>query len=86
MVHLQCKINKMERNWTKYIGLNPEIRFGKAIIRGTRITVADVLGWLSVGMTPLDIIADFPELNQEQIFASIAYAADQERTTKIIAA
>jgi uncharacterized protein (DUF433 family) len=76
----------MRRQWTTYIGIDPEVRFGKAIIKGTRITVVDVLTWLSIGMTPEEIMLDFPELNMEQILAAIAYAADQERITKIVAA
>ena len=46
------------------IRINPKKRFGKPCIRETRITVYDVLGWLSAGMTYNDILADFPELTQ----------------------
>jgi uncharacterized protein (DUF433 family) len=44
-----------------------------------RIAVADVLGWLASGLTPQQIIADFPELTAEDIRAALAYAADRER-------
>jgi uncharacterized protein (DUF433 family) len=44
-----------------------------------RITVADVLGWLAAGMTHQTIIADYPELTEEDILACLAYAADRER-------
>jgi uncharacterized protein (DUF433 family) len=44
-----------------------------------RITVADVLGWLAAGMSHAEIIADYPELNEEDIRACLAYAADRER-------
>jgi uncharacterized protein (DUF433 family) len=44
-----------------------------------RIAVADVLGWLASGMTPQQIIADFPELAEDDIRAALAYAADRER-------
>jgi len=40
-----------------------------------RITVADVLGWLVAGMSHEDIIADFPELTEDDIRASLAYAS-----------
>ncbi|MCL2596398.1 MAG: DUF433 domain-containing protein [Paludibacter sp.] len=62
------------------IRINPEKRFGKPCIRETRITVYDVLGWLSVGMTYNDILADFPELTQQDILACLAFAAQRERT------
>lgn len=54
-------------------------RGGKPCIRGLRITVQDVLGWLAVGMTVPDIIADYPELTSEDIYACLAYAADREK-------
>lgn len=58
---------------------NPKKRFGKPCVRDTRITVYDVLGWLATGMTPREIIRDFPELTDEDIKACLAYAADKER-------
>ena len=57
---------------------NPNKRFGKPCIRDTRITVFDVLGWLAAGMTYDEILADFPELTNEDIMACLAYAADRE--------
>lgn len=65
-------------NYKEYIILNTEVRFGKPTIKGTRITVYDVLGWLASGMTIQDIIDDFPELNEDQIRACLSYAADKE--------
>jgi len=47
-------------NYANYIEINPEKRFGKPIIIGTRISVYDVLSWLSEGMSMNDIILDFP--------------------------
>jgi len=54
-------------------------RGGKPCIRNMRITVYDVLGWLSEGMTIEEIIDDFPELTQEDIKACLAFAADRWR-------
>ncbi|MFI5161785.1 MAG: DUF433 domain-containing protein [Sphingobacteriales bacterium] len=54
--------------------INPEKRFGKPIIIGTRISVYDVLSWLAEGMSTEDIISDFPELNEDQIKACLSYA------------
>lgn len=62
----------------KYIESNPEKRFGKPIIIGTRISVADVLNWLANGMSKEEIIIDFPELNSENINACLLYAASRE--------
>ena len=57
---------------------DPKKRFGKPCIRDTRITVYDVLGWLASGMTNKQILDDFPELENDDIRACLAYAADRE--------
>jgi uncharacterized protein (DUF433 family) len=54
-------------------------RGGRPCIRGIRIAVADVLGWLAAGMTHQQIIADYPDLTEDDIRACLAYAADRER-------
>ncbi len=61
------------------ITIEPGKRGGRPCIRGMRITVYDVLGWLAAGMTNEQIIEDFPELTPEDIRAVLAYAADRER-------
>ena len=61
------------------ITVDPNQRFGKACIRGMRITVYDVLDYLGGGMSVDEILADFPELTREDIQASLSYAADQLR-------
>ena len=58
------------------IGIDPEIRFGRACIIGTRISVNDVLCWLSNGMSHEEIVEDFPELSEELIQACLHYAAN----------
>jgi uncharacterized protein (DUF433 family) len=65
-------------NIKQYIEINPEKRFGKPVIKGTRISVADVLNWLANGMTRQEIIQDFPELGDEQINACLFFAASRE--------
>lgn len=60
------------------ITLEPGKRGGKPCIRGLRITVADVLGWLASGMTPEEILADYSELTRDDVRACLAYAADRE--------
>jgi uncharacterized protein (DUF433 family) len=58
-------------NLTSHITIDPEIRFGKPCIKGTRITVADVLGWLASGMSHQEIIEDYPPLTEEDIRAAL---------------
>ena len=62
------------------ITLEPGKRGGRPCIRGLRITVYDILAMLSQGMSEADIIADFPELEIEDIRAALAFAADREHT------
>ncbi|WP_264524967.1 DUF433 domain-containing protein [Flavobacterium sp. N502536] len=76
----------MENNWQNLISIDPDIRFGKPVIIGTRICVADILSWLSMGMTFEEITEDFPELKKEHILAALAFAANRENITKIVAA
>lgn len=64
--------------WQKIITIESGKRGGKPCIRGMRITVGDVLGWLASGRTTAEIIEDFPELNEEDIRACLAYAAETE--------
>lgn len=61
------------------ITIEPGKRGGKPCIRGLRITVYDVLDYLAAGMTPDQIVADFPDLTLEDVRACLAFAADRER-------
>lgn len=65
--------------FSKYIEINTEKRFGKPIIKGTRISVYDILSWLSNGMTRQEIIKDYPELTENQINACLSFAAKKEQ-------
>ena len=66
-------------NRLKRITLEPGKRGGKPCIRGLRITVYDVLEYLASGMTEAEILADFPDLEREDIRAVLAFAAERER-------
>ncbi len=68
------------------ITITSEVRFGKPCVRGTRITVGDILGYLAGGMSDEEILADFPQLTRESIRACLAYAAERERRTQSIPA
>jgi uncharacterized protein (DUF433 family) len=67
-------------SYKNIITIDPGKRSGKPCIRGMRITVYDILGWLATGMTNKEIIEDFPELNEEDILAALSFAANRERT------
>ncbi|MCY4521692.1 MAG: DUF433 domain-containing protein [Caldilineaceae bacterium] len=66
-------------NRLKRITLEPGKRGGKPCIRGLRITVYDILEYLASGMTEAEILADFPDLEREDIRAVLTFAAERER-------
>lgn len=61
------------------ITIEPGKRSGKPCIRGLRITVSDILEYLAAGMTEDEILAEFPDLERDDIRAALAFAADRER-------
>lgn len=65
-------------DYKQIITIEPGKRGGKPCIRGMRITVSDILGWLASGMTVPDILADFDELTENDIYAALSFAADRE--------
>lgn len=71
-------------DYQKYITVEPGKRSGQPCIRGMRITVYDVLSYLAAGMTIAEIVADFPQLTQEDVLAALAYAADAEKHKVIL--
>ena len=68
------------------IVVRADVRSGKPCIVKTRITVGDILGYLSIGMTFGEIIENFPKLTEEGIRQALAYAAAKENRTRTIAA
>ena len=60
------------------ITINPEVRSGKPVICGTRITVSDILEYMAGGMSEEEILEDFPDLTHEDILATLAFAAQRE--------
>jgi uncharacterized protein (DUF433 family) len=71
-------------DYTKIITIEPDKRSGKPCIRGTRMTVTDVLEYLAGGMKPEELLAEFPDLTEEDIRACLAFAADRERKLAIL--
>ncbi len=68
------------------ISIDPNVRFGKPCVRGTRLTVGDILGYLAGGMSETDLLSDFPQLTQDDIRACLTYAAERERRTVAVSA
>ena len=66
-------------NYQDIITIEPGKRGGRPTVRGMRISVGDVLGWLAAGMSHEEILGDYPELTERDIRACLAYAADRER-------
>jgi uncharacterized protein (DUF433 family) len=69
---------------SKYIVIDQGIRFGKPCIKGTRITVGDILQWLSEGISTTDILDDYPLLKEIHIMAALAFAARREEIVRVI--
>ena len=83
LTDMSCKMNPFcydpGMDYSKIITIEPGKRSGKPTIRGTRMTVTDVLEYLAGGMSEEEILADFPDLTKEDIKACLAFAADRER-------
>ena len=73
-------------NYQDIITIEAGKRGGKPCIRGMRITVYDVLEYMAAGMTPQQILDDFPYLTAEDLQACLAFAADREKHLMLIAA
>ncbi|HWB65137.1 MAG TPA: DUF433 domain-containing protein [Chitinophagales bacterium] len=71
-------------SYKNIITIEPGKRGGKPCVRGMRITIGDVLGWLASGMSYNQIIEDFPELTEEDILACLAYAAEKEGNVVVV--
>jgi len=69
----------MDKRHRERLTVEPGKRGGRPCIRGLRITVFDVLSYLAAGMSPSEILSDFPDLEAADIEASLAYAAEREQ-------
>ena len=61
------------------ISIDPAVRFGKPCVRGTRLTVGEVLGYLASGMTERELFESFPQLVHDDVLACFAFASERER-------
>jgi uncharacterized protein (DUF433 family) len=73
-------------DYSQIITMEPGKRSGKPCIRGTRITVVDVLEYLASGMSHAELLADFPQLREDDILACLAFAAERERKLDAVSA
>ena len=71
-------------DYSHLIAIEPDKRSGQPCIRGLRMTVQDVLAYLASGMSIDEILADFPDLTDEDIRACLAFAADRERRLRVV--
>ena len=71
--------------YRQIITLKPGKRGGKPCIRGMRITVQDILGWLASGMTITEILGEYDELTENDIYAALSYAAEKEKQVYLFA-
>ena len=70
-------------DYRDYIEINPLVRFGKPCIKGTRISVYDVLSWLASGMSNEDIISDYPQSDQGSNTCLSRISAYRERRATV---
>ena len=82
--HAESRSIMSSMDYRHIITIEPGKRSGKPCIRGMRITVGDVLDYLAGGMAIPEILADFPELTEEDIRACLAFAADRERKLAVV--
>jgi len=76
----------VDDHWQSLITIEPGKRGGQPCIRGMRITVYDVLSYLAAGMTPAEVLDDFPYLTAHDIRACLAFAAERERRMLVVTA
>lgn len=70
-------------NYREHIEIDTNVRFGRPVIKGTRISVSEVLNWLANEMSIAEILEDYPQLKKEAIQSCLLYAADKEHNIRI---
>ena len=63
-------------HWRDRIVMDPDILVGKPTIKGTRISVELILGWLGNGWSIEDILENCPQLTREDVLAELNFAAE----------
>ena len=75
-----AKTEDTPMTYREIITIEPDKRGGKPCIRGMRITVYDILGYLAAGMTHEELLNEFPYLTEQDILACLSYAAEREKS------
>lgn len=83
---LRARVVPSNMDYARFITLDPAIRGGKPCLRGSRMTVQDVLEYLAAGMSFEQILDDFPDLTTDDIRACLSYAAAREGRLRIVPA
>jgi uncharacterized protein (DUF433 family) len=71
-------------NWEQRIASDPQLGYGKPCVRGTRIMVSVILDNLAEGLSPEEIVAEYPSLTLDDVRAAIAYAAAVTREEELV--
>ena len=71
-------------NWEQRIVSDPQVCHGKPCVRGTRIMVSEILDNLAEGLSPDEIVAEYPPLTLDDVRAAIAYAATLTREEELV--
>ena len=71
-------------DYLQHITIDPQIRFGKPCIKGTRIAVTDILGWMAADMSFEHILEEHPSLTKTHILAALSFAAEKGNIIKFI--
>ena len=72
-------------SWRERIAVDPNILLGKPAIKGTRISVELILGWLANGWSYEDILESYPHITREDILAALAFAQELLREEESVA-
>ncbi len=72
-------------DWRERIVTNPDILVGKPVVKGTRLSVELILGWLAQGWTIDRVLEHYPQLSQQDVLAALAFASDMLREERYIA-
>jgi len=75
----------LNMDWRERIVTNPDILVGKPSVKGTRLSVELILGWLAQGWTIEVLLENYPTLTREDVLAALAFAADMMRDERYIA-
>ena len=68
--------------WQEHITVDPDVHHGEPCIKGTRVPVVTIIGSMADGMTHVEIIEQYPQLDDDDIRAVLAYAADIVRDVR----